>query len=34
MNATRIILEMNLPYGGWMEVSSAPRRDALSQMSR
>lgn len=29
-----LILEMNQPYGGWMQVSSAPMRDALAQMSR
>ena len=29
-----LILEMNQPYGGWMQVSSAPLRDALAQMSR
>jgi hypothetical protein len=29
-----IILEMNQPYAGWMQVSSAPLRDALAQMSR
>jgi hypothetical protein len=28
-----LILEMNQPYGGWMQVSSAPLRDALAQMS-
>jgi hypothetical protein len=29
-----LILEMNQPYGGWMQVSSAPLRDALAQMNR
>ena len=29
-----LILEMNQPYGGWMQVSSAPLRDALAQMSQ
>jgi hypothetical protein len=29
-----LILEMNRPFGGWMQVSSAPLRDALAQMSR
>lgn len=29
-----LILEMNQPYGGWMQVSSTPLRDALAQMSR
>ncbi len=29
-----LILEMNQPYGGWMQVSSAPLRDALVQMGR
>jgi hypothetical protein len=29
-----LILEMNQPYGGWMQVSSAPLRDALTQMGR
>jgi len=29
-----LILEMNQPYGGWMQVSSAPLRDALAQMNQ
>ncbi len=29
-----LILEMNQPYGGWMQISSAPLRDALVQMGR
>jgi hypothetical protein len=29
-----LILEMNQPYAGWMQVSSAPLRDALAQMGR
>ncbi len=29
-----LILEMNQPYGGWMQVSSAPLREALAQMNR
>ncbi len=29
-----LIIEMNQPYGGWMQVSSAPLRDALAQMGR
>jgi hypothetical protein len=29
-----LILEMNQPYGGWMQVSSAPLHDALAQMGR
>jgi len=29
-----LILEMNQPYGGWLQVSSAPLRDALAQMNR
>jgi hypothetical protein len=29
-----LILEMNTPYGGWMQVSSAPLQNALSQMGR
>ncbi len=29
-----LILEMNQPYGGWMQVSSTPLRDALAQMDR
>jgi hypothetical protein len=31
--ATVLILEMYHPYRGWMQVSSAPLRDALSQMN-
>lgn len=27
-----LILEMNQPYGGWMQLSSAPLQDALAQM--
>jgi hypothetical protein len=30
--AVFLILEMNQPYTGWMQVSSAPLRDALMQM--
>lgn len=30
--ASILILEMNQPYHGWMQVSSAPLRDALKQM--
>jgi hypothetical protein len=30
--ASFLILEMNQPYRGWMQVSSAPLRDALKQM--
>ncbi len=29
-----LILEMNHPYSGWMQISSAPMRDVLTQMSR
>jgi type II secretory pathway pseudopilin PulG len=29
-----LILEMNHPYSGWMQISSAPLRDVLTQMSR
>lgn len=29
-----LMLEMNRPYGGMMQISSAPIRDALSQMGR
>jgi len=29
-----LILEMNQPYSGWMQVSSAPLRNALVQMGR
>jgi hypothetical protein len=29
-----LILEMNQPYAGWMQVSSAPLRNALMQMGR
>jgi hypothetical protein len=29
-----LILEMNQPYTGWMQVSSAPLRNALAQMGR
>jgi hypothetical protein len=29
-----LILEMNQPYSGWMQISSAPLRDVLTQMSR
>jgi hypothetical protein len=32
--AILLILEMNQPYGGWMQLSSAPLRDALIQMGR
>jgi hypothetical protein len=28
-----LILQMNQPYGGWIQVSSAPLRDALAQMA-
>jgi Protein of unknown function (DUF4239) len=31
--AVMLILEMNQPYGGWIQVSSAPLRDALSQLA-
>jgi hypothetical protein len=27
-----LIVELNQPYGGWMQISSAPLRDALAQM--
>jgi hypothetical protein len=30
--AIALILEMNQPYGGWIQVSSAPLRAALAQM--
>jgi hypothetical protein len=30
--ATFIILDMDQPYSGWMQISSAPLRDALKQM--
>jgi hypothetical protein len=29
-----LILEMNQPYAGWMQVSSAPLQNALAQMGR
>ena len=29
-----LILEMNQPYSGWLQVSSAPLRDALAVMNR
>ncbi len=29
-----LILEMNTPYSGWMQVSSAPLQNALTQMGR
>jgi hypothetical protein len=29
-----LILEMNRPFAGWMKVSSAPMRDALSYLGR
>ena len=29
-----LILEMNQPYTGWMQISSAPLSEALTQMSR
>jgi hypothetical protein len=29
-----LILEMNHPYSGWMQISSVPLRDVLTQMSR
>jgi hypothetical protein len=32
--AVFLILEMNHPYSGWMQVSSAPLREALAQMNR
>ena len=32
--AVFLILEMNQPFGGWMQISSAPLRDALVQMGR
>jgi hypothetical protein len=32
--ALLLILEMNHPYSGWMQVSSAPLRDALALMNR
>jgi hypothetical protein len=31
--AVFLILEMNHPYSGWMQVSSAPLRDTLNQMN-
>jgi len=31
--AVFVILEMTQPYSGWIQVSSAPLRDALSQMN-
>jgi hypothetical protein len=31
--AVLLILQMNQPYGGWIQVSSAPLRDALSQLA-
>jgi hypothetical protein len=30
--AIALILQMNQPYGGWIQVSSAPLRAALAQM--
>jgi hypothetical protein len=32
--AVFLILAMTQPYKGWMQISAAPLRDALSQISR
>jgi hypothetical protein len=29
-----LIIEMNHPYGGWIQISSAPLRTVLAQMGR
>jgi hypothetical protein len=32
--AISLILQMNQPYAGWLQVSSAPLRAALAQMGQ